>query len=232
MKAMQMRVNSEAQRNTGGFRKYLVHLVGAAVATAVWLGASPAFAQSCPVGEGVDVEPAGDTIAGDLVPGTNAAFTAGTITVNCNTSHTSGDLPTIGNPGDPVSGVLAPATFTSCTSSIGFAATTTTNATNGNWGLGISCGGQATLHIPRAGAVTRVATCTITVAPNAAIDIPATFTPGAPGTPGTLTVDTTVPISRSGFLCPNATTAAFRATYNITDLTNPAADITVTQVPH
>ena len=58
MKAMQMGSKS------------FVHLLGAAVAAVLWLGASPASAQSCPAGTGVDVEPAGDDIAGDLASGT------------------------------------------------------------------------------------------------------------------------------------------------------------------
>jgi len=220
MKAMQMGSKS------------FVHLLGAAAAAVIWLGASPASAQSCPAGTAVDAEPAGDTIAGDLAPGTGGAvFTAGSIAVTCGTSHTSGALPTTGNPGDPVAGTLTPATFTSCTSSIGFSATTTTNSTNGSWGLSATCGNQASLHIPRAGAVTRVATCTITVAPTAGIDIPATIVPGVDSAPPQLVIDTTVPIARSGLLCPNASTARFQATYNVTDLTNPDATVSFTEVP-
>jgi len=219
MKAMQMGSKS------------FVHLLGAAVAAVLWLGASPASAQSCPAGTGVDVEPAGDDIAGDLASGTAAVFTAGTVSVSCSTSHTSGTLPTTGNPADPVVNGLTSPTFTSCTSSLGITPTTTTNSTNGAWTLAASCGGQATLHIPRGGAVTRVATCTITVAPTAAIDVPATYTPGANGNPGTLTIDANLPIARSGLFCPNASTARFQATYNLTDTTNPASAITITEVP-
>ena len=228
MTAMQMRNESEAQRSTGGFARSLAHLLGAAVAAVIWLGATPASAQSCPAGTGVDVEPAGDAIAGDLASGVAAVFTAGTVSVSCNASHTSGTLPTTGNPADPVVNGLTPPTFTSCTSSLGFTPTTTTNSTNGTWSLAASCGGAATLHIPRAGAVTRVATCTITVAPSAGIDVPATYTPGSPGT---LAVDAMVPISHSGLFCPNATTARFQATYNITDTTDPSVDVTITEVP-
>ena len=227
MEAMQTNVSPELPRSAGGFRRYLVYLVGAAVGATIGFAASPAFAQSCPAGTGVDVEPAGDNIAGDLAPGAHAVFTAGSVSVTCNASHTSGTIPTANNPADPVSGTLAPPSFTSCTSNIGFGATTTTNSTNGSSGLGISCGGHATLHIPRAGAVTRVATCTITVAPNAAIDIPATWSNGPPGQ---LSVNTTVPISRSGFGCPNATTANFSAVFNITDTSSPQ-NVTVTEVP-
>ena len=74
----------------------------------------------------------------------------------------------------------------------GFGATTTTNSTNGSWGLDISCGGTATLHIPKAGAVTKVATCTITSWRPARASTSATFTNGSPGK---LTVSGTVPIS-------------------------------------
>jgi hypothetical protein len=228
MEAMQTSVSPEVLRNAGRFRRQLVQLVAVAIAATIGLAARPAFAQSCPAGEGVDVEPAGDAIAGDLSAGAHAVFTAGSVSVTCSTSHTSGSIPTAGNPGDPVSGALAPPSFTSCTSNIGFGATTTTNSTNGSWGLDISCGGNATLHIPRAGAVTRVATCTITVAPSAAVDIPATYTNGSPGV---LTMSATVPVSHSGFGCPNATTATFSATYNITDTTHPAQNVTVTEVP-
>jgi len=212
---------------TSGFRKHLVHLIGVAVAATIWLGSSPAFAQACPAGDGVDVEPAGDAIAGNLASGTAAVFTAGNIAVSCAVSHTSGTIPTTDNPADPVTGVLSPPTFTSCSTNIGFAATTTTNSTNGNWALDISCGGNATLHVPRAGAVSHVATCTITVAPSAAVDVPATWTNGSPGK---LTVSATLPISHSGFLCPSVNTATFSATYNITDTTNPALDISATEV--
>lgn len=212
---------------TSKYRRHLVHLVGIAIAATIGFAATPAFAQSCPAGTGVDVEPAGDNIAGDLA-GVNAIFTAGAISVSCANSHTSGTIPTANNPAAVVTGVLAPPTFTSCTSNIGLAATTTTNNTNGNWELDISCGGQASLHVPRAGAVTRLLTCTITVAPTAAVDIPATWTNGAPGT---LTVSATLPISRSGFGCPNVNTATFTATYNITDTSNPTVNVTATEVP-
>jgi hypothetical protein len=221
MEAMQTSVNS------GSFRKHLVHLIGVAVAATIWLASSPAFAQACPAGDAVDVEPAGDNIAGNLVSGSSAVFTAGNIAVSCAASHTSGTIPTAGNPGDPVNGVLAPPTFTNCSTNVGLAATTTTNSTNGNWGLDISCGSTATLHVPRAGAVSRVATCTITVAPTAAVDVPATWTNGSPGT---LTISATLPISHSGLFCPNVNSATFTATYNITDTTNPAANVTATEV--
>jgi hypothetical protein len=228
MESMQTSVSPDVLRNAGRFRRQLVHLAAVAIAATIGLGASPAFAQSCPAGTGVDVEPAGDAIAGSLSAGAHAVFTAGSVAVTCSTSNTTGTIPITGNPGDPVSGVLAPPSFTSCTTNIGFGATTTTNSTNGNWGLDISCGGNATLHIPRAGATTRVATCTITVAPTAAVDIPATYTNG---TPGVLSISATVPISHSGFACPNVSTATFSATYNITDTTNPAQNVTVTEVP-
>jgi len=227
MEAMQTSVSPDVLGNPGKFRRYLVHLAGAAIAATIGFGASPAFAQSCPAGTGVDVEPAGDNIAGDLVAGSSAVFNAGGVSVSCAASHTTGAIPTTSNPADPVSGVLSPPSFTSCTSSIGFGATTTTNSTNGNWGLDISCGGNATLHIPQAGAVTRILTCTITVAPTGAVDVPAIWTNGSPGT---LTVSATLPISHSGFGCPNATTATFAATYNITDTSNPTLDVTATEV--
>lgn len=228
MKAMQTSVQFEGQRSMGAFRGWGARLVGAAFAAAIWLGAGPAFAQSCPAGTGVDVEPAGDSIAGNLASGVQAVFTAGSITVRCNTSRTTGVIPIAGNPGDPVSGVVTPPTFTSCSSNIGFTPTTTTNSTNGAWTLAATCGGQARLRIPRAGAVTRVATCTITVAPTAAVNVPATWTNGSPSR---LTIDANVPIARSGFGCPNVSTARFRATYNITDTTDPSETVTVTEVP-
>jgi len=228
MAAMHTKVSPEVLCNPGTFRRYLVHLAGMAIAATIGFGASPALAQSCPVGTGVDVEPAGDTIAGNLAAGTSAVFNAGSVSVSCAASHTTGAIPTTDNPADPVSGVLSPPSFTSCTSSIGFGATTTTNSTNGDWGLDISCGGNATLHVPRAGAVTRLLTCTITVAPTAAVDVPATWTNGSPGT---LSISATLPISHSGFGCPNANTATFSATYNITDTSNPTLDVTATEVP-
>lgn len=228
MRAMQASVRSESRRSMRGVPRHLGHWMGVAIAGAVLLGAAPAFAQSCPVGTGVDIEPAGDGIAGTLQAGTQAVFQAGAITSRCNTSRTTGVIPTTGNPGDPVEGVLTPPTFTGCSSSIGFPPTTTTNSTNGNWSLSATCGGQARLHIPRGGAVTRVATCTITVAPNAAIDVPATWTNGSPST---LTISADLPIARSGFGCPNVSTARFTATYEITDTTDPAEDVTVTEVP-
>lgn len=228
MRAMQTSVSPEVLRNASWLRRRLVLLVGIAVAATIGLGARPALAQSCPAGTGVDVEPAGDNIAGNLSAGAHAVFTAGSVSVTCNTSHTSGTIPVAGNPGDPVSGVLAPPSFTSCTSNLGFGATTTTNATNGNWGLDLSCAGHATLHIPKAGAVTKVASCTITVAPTAAVNIAATY---ANGSPGTLTISATVPISHSGFGCPSVSSATFSAKYNITDTSDPAEAVTATDVP-
>lgn len=229
MEAMQTNAYSEALRSRGGFRRPLAHLVGALIAGAIWLGTSPAFA-SCPPGTLVDVEPAGDSIAGDLKPGSGGAkFTLGLITVTCNVSHTSGVIPVAGNPGDPVTGTLTAPTFTSCTTNVGLSATVMTNSTNGSWTLSATCGGQATLHIPQAGAKTTVGGCTITVAPNGAVNVPAMWTNGSPSM--LKITNASLPISKTGFGCPSGTTASFSATYNITDTTDPSEDVTVTEVP-
>lgn len=193
------------QKRLHSFRRNLVHLVGVAAAAVIWLGAHPASA--CPV----TVEPAGAVITGNLKPNTAAVFVAGGTTVSCNTSTTSGLIPEApDNTGCPVTGVLTPPSFSNC--NVG---STSTNDTNGDWTLGISMNGQATLHIPQAGARTTILTCTITVCPGVGgCDVPAAWSNGPPGM---LCINNaSLPISRSGFFCPSVSTATFSACFNIT----------------
>ncbi len=182
---------------------------------------------------GIDMEPAGDTMAGALLSGTQAVFTLGTVTLRCNASSISGTIPATGNPGDPVNVALGAPVFTSCVAQlagISVAVTVTTNSANGSFLVEDGCANNGpAFHIPQGGATFTAhvlgATCTIAVA--GAVDVPATWTNGSPST---LAISGSVPVSTSGgFPCPSATSATFSASYAVTDVTAPGANVTVTR---
>ncbi|GFJ94938.1 hypothetical protein [Phytohabitans rumicis] len=114
-------------------------------------------------------------------------------------------------------------------------ATSVTNNTNGDWSIALQydpAGSTGTMTIPTGGVVTTIsglASCTIVVAP----DGPATITgPWVDGAPPRLdfSAGVNVPIRVTGGLgCPTAATSAvFRATYEVANTTDPASPITVT----
>ncbi len=192
----------------------------------------PLFTVTTP---GVDVEPAGHSIAGTLLSGTQAVFTIGSGTVRCTASQVSGTIPATGNPGDPIAVPLSAPTFTSCVAQFGsfsLPATLTTSSANGDFLFEEGCGTNPTFHLPKGGeritASVLGATCTITVAPAGAVDVPATWTNGSPST---LAVSGAVPVATTGgFPCPSATSVTFSAGYAVTDVTAPGSNVTVTKI--
>jgi len=219
----------------------------AGVAAALGLGlgavsAVPAWA----LAPGTTVGPAGHAYAAALVAGTTATFVVGSTTVTCNQSGTTGQVPEApGNtsPDGPVVSTLTPATFSNnggnCPTNVLFTtARTTSNNTNGDWTIALQydpAGSTGTMTIPAAGVVTTIsglASCTVTVAPDGPASVSGPWTDGAATTPSVLdfSAGVSLPIRVTGGLtCPTgATTATFSARYAVTDTTDPAQQITVT----
>lgn len=220
---------SRSRRN-----RVLLGLVSVATAAGLAWGAPASAAVSS-----TTATPAGDSFSASVVSGTGS-FTVGSVTVNCNQSTTSGAIPAAPgnhNAAGPVTGPITAPTFTNnggaCPTNV--ALTKATITTSGSWSVALqydAAGSTATLTIPQGGAVATIsglASCTITIAPTG----PATVT-GA-WVAGTLpsidfSAGPTVPIKvTGGFGCPtSATTAVFKATYQVTDTTNPSAVIAIT----
>ena len=193
------------------------------------------------------ITPAGDYAKASLQSGTTAKFTiAGFLSVTCNQSVSAPSSP-LGsnnknqippapgnsNPSGPVSLPVNPASFTNnggaCPTSLsGVTATTTTSGTwtlSGNWGSPIT----GSLTIPQAGAVTQTSNgCTITVAPNGPHTVSGTWTNGGSRTPSRLAVsNASVPVSVTGGFGCFGSSATFTATYDVTDVSNTSAVVTV-----
>ncbi|MFI0709581.1 hypothetical protein ACH4SK_02795 [Streptomyces inhibens] len=178
------------------------------------------------------VSPAGHSFTAALSG--KATFTAGSVTVTCTTSMSSGQVPAAPDnqsPAGPVSSSTTPATYGSCTTSVpGVSATVTTS---GSWGVAMQNGDPASagLTIPSGGFVLKtsgLASCTVTAAPASAATVNGTWTNGAPST---LTfTHASVPVKVvGGFGCPtSATSSTFNALYKVSDTTDPASQITVT----
>ncbi|MGK5732723.1 hypothetical protein [Streptomyces sp. URMC 124] len=210
---------------------------GLAVTAALTLTGA-AGAQAGPAAGSTTVTPAGHSFAATL--NGKATFKAGSVTATCTASSSQPsadpasnripDAPDNHNPSGPVSSSINPPTYSGCTASI--AGVTTTVTTSGTWRVSMQYGSpiSATLSIPVGGFVLEskgLANCTITAAPDAPADIVATYTNGAPST---LTVaNATVPVKvTGGFGCPtSAKSSVFNAVYDITDTTDPASQITV-----
>lgn len=213
----------------------------AAVAALTLAGTGAAAAGPAAAGS-TTVTPAGHHFAANLTG--NATFKAGTMTVTCTvsssvpTSPTGSDdsnrvpdAPDNTNPAGPVSGPLNPPTYSSCQTSMpGVYATITTT---GAWGVSVQHGAPATasLTMPSGGFVLQtsgLATCTVTAAPSGPAALNGTWTNGAPSTLAFSNVSVPVHVV-GGFGCPtSATSSVFNATYHITDVTDPASQITVT----
>lgn len=206
----------------------------AALTAAALLPANPAGAQPAegPAAAGsTTVTPAGHEYAAQLAG--EATFTAGSVTVTCTVSEAAGAVPEEpGNHNDagPVESAVGAPTYDSCTTSLpGVEASVTTS---GEWAVSMQHGEPSTagLTMPAGGFVLKtsgLAECTVTAAP----DEPATATgEWANGSPSTLTFDATeVPVQvEGGFGCPtSATSSQFSAVYEISDTTDPGADVTV-----
>lgn len=201
-------------------------VAGAASATPLNDVPSPAAAES------TTVTPAGDEYTAKLAG--EATFTAGSVTVTCTVSEASGRIPAApdnhNDAGPVVSGTNAP-TYDSCSTSLpGVEAAVTTS---GDWTVSMQNGAPSTagLTMPTGGFVLKtsgLAECTVTAAPEAAATATGEW---ANGSPATLTFDAAaVPVKvEGGFGCPTSSTSSeFSATYEITDTTNPDADVAVT----
>jgi len=210
--------------------------VVAVAALACVLGGSPALAAT----GSTTVTPAGDTYVASLTSGTKAAFGAGASTVTCSGSTATGQVaaaPGNAAPAGPVASAITPPSFTGCSPNVFLtSAKVTTNATNGDWKIALQydpAGVTGSLTIPQGGqvmAISGLASCTITVAPNGPVTIDGTWTPGtATAAPKLSFSGVSVPIAVTGGLfCPSSSTSGtFSASYDVTDTTDPAAQISV-----
>jgi hypothetical protein len=212
-------------------------LAALVTASVVIAPAAPALAASS-----TTVTPPGASFTASLVAGTTASFQVGSVTVACNTSSTTGAVPAEpdnANADGPVTSVVAPPVFNNnggaCPTGIFLTtATSTTNNTNGDWTIGLQydpAGSTGTLTIPTGGVVTTIsglASCTIVVAPTGPATVTGPWVDGA--TPRLdFSAGVSVPITVTGGLgCPTAATSAvFRATYEVANTTDPASPITV-----
>ncbi|MGW1076717.1 hypothetical protein [Streptomyces sp. NPDC002537] len=219
-------------------------LAAGAIAFAAALGlswAGTADARSIDDAGSTTVTTAGHYFAATLTG--SATFKAGSVTATCNVSSSQ---PTAGggdannqipnapgnhNDAGPVVSNLNSPTYSSCSANL--PGVTVSVTTSGAWGVAMQNADTptATLTIPSGGFVlqtTGLANCTVTAAPTAAANLNTTF---ANGSPSTLTVtDGTVPVQVTGGLgCPTAATfSVFNATYQVTDVTDPSQQITVT----
>jgi hypothetical protein len=219
--------------------------LGAAIALAAGIGltltGTPALADA----SGTTVTPAGDSFSASLVSGGKATFVVGTTTVTCNQSANTGAVPAAPdntNAAGPVVSNLTPPTFANnggnCPTSVLFTtAKSVSNSTNGSWTIGLQydpAGSTGTMTIPQAGVVTTIsglASCTITVAPNGPASITGPLTAGTATSLPVLdfSAGVSLPITVTGGLgCPTgATTATFKAKYQIADTTDATQQISL-----
>lgn len=206
--------------------------LGLLAAGALTLGAASATAAPLPLAGPTTVTPAGHAFKATLSG--KATLKAGSVTVTCTVSVSTGsvpDAPGNHNPAGPVSSPISAPTYSSCTASL--PGVTPTVTTSGAWAVSMQHGAPitATMTVPTGGLVVNtsgLATCTVVAAPAAAASVPGTWTNGSPST---LTfTNASVPVTvTGGFGCPtSATTSTFNAVYKVTDTTDPAQQITVT----
>ncbi|MFE6775044.1 hypothetical protein [Streptomyces sp. NPDC057702] len=168
-----------------------------------------------------------------------ATFKAGSVTVTCTVSTTQPTggtanqvpaAPANTNPAGPVDGPLNPPTYSSCTTSM--PGVNATIATSGSWGIAVQHGStvSANLTMPTGGFVltnSGLASCTVTAAPTAEASLAGSWTNGAPSRLTFAGVSVPVKVV-GGFGCPtSATSSTFSATYDVTDVTDPGSQITV-----
>ncbi len=210
-------------------RRSVIHLVALALAAVVWLGASPAFAQS------TTVTPAGHgftATANATSPATKVSFAAAGVTVTANStqSDTVPAAPNNHNANGAVCSSIAAPSFTGGSSSIGGTVTITSS---GTWTLCLANNNgspTATLTIPQNGVVIKDTvlgiTCTATSAPNGPATITGAWNNGPP--PTLKFTSASVPVKTTGgFPCPSATTGTISATYVVSDTTDPTQSIAV-----
>ncbi|WP_030767660.1 hypothetical protein [Streptomyces sp. NRRL F-2664] len=205
--------------------------LGTAAAGAMALASVTASAAPAPVAGSTTVTPAGHDFKAVLSG--KATLKAGSVTVTCTVSVSTGTVPAApgnSNPAGPVSSPISPPTYSSCTSSM--PGVTPTVTTSGAWAVSMQDGAPitATMSVPMGGLVvktTGLASCTVTAAPTAPASVAGTW---ANGSPSSLTfTNASVPVKvTGGFGCPTSATASvFNAVYKVSDVTDPAQNITV-----
>lgn len=205
--------------------------LAAAAAGALSLASVSATAAPLPLAGSTTVTPAGHAFKATLSG--KATLKAGSVTVTCTVSVSTGTVPAAPgnhNPAGPVSSPISPPTYSSCTSSI--PGVTPTVTTSGAWSVSMQNGSPvtATMTVPTGGLVvqtTGLAVCTVTTAPLSPANVAGTWTNGAP--PSLTFTNASVPVKvTGGFGCPtSATSSTFNAVYKVTDTTNPAQQISV-----
>lgn len=205
--------------------------LGMAAAAALTVASATATAAPLPLAGSTTVTPAGHAFKATLSG--KATLKAGSVTVTCSVSVSTGTVPTAPgnqNAAGPVSSPISPPTYSSCTSSV--PGVTPTVTTSGAWAVSMQNGSPitATMTVPTGGLVvhtTGLATCTVTAAPAGPAAVPGTWTNGAP--PSLTFTNASVPVTvTGGFGCPtSATFSTFNAVYKVTDTTDPAQQITV-----
>ncbi|MFB0630887.1 hypothetical protein [Streptomyces sp. AB3(2024)] len=205
--------------------------LGMAAAAALTVASATATAAPLPLAGSTTVTPAGHAFQATLSG--KATLKAGSVTVTCTVSVSTGTVPAAPgnhNAAGPVSSPISPPTYSSCTSSM--PGVTPTVTTSGAWSVSMQNGSPitATMTVPTGGLVvhtTGLATCTVTAAPGGPAAVPGTWANGAPSS---LTfTNASVPVTvTGGFGCPTSATAStFNAVYKVTDTTDPAQQITV-----
>ncbi|MEV0411722.1 hypothetical protein AB0I68_13210 [Streptomyces sp. NPDC050448] len=205
--------------------------LGLAAAGALSVASVTATAAPSPSAGPTTVTPAGHSFTATLSG--KATLKAGSVTVTCTVSVSTGTVPAApgnSNPAGPVSSPISPPTYSSCTS--GIPGVTPTVTTSGSWSVSMQDGSPitATMTVPVGGLVvhtTGLATCTVTAAPSAPANVAGTWANGAP--PSLTFANASVPVTvTGGFGCPtSATSSTFNAVYKVTDTTDPAQQITV-----
>ncbi|MER6201329.1 hypothetical protein ABT234_28670 [Streptomyces sp. NPDC001586] len=208
-------------------------VLGTAAAGALALGAvtAPVTAAPLPAAGSTTVTPAGHAFQATLTG--KATLKAGSVTVSCTVSVSTGTVPAApgnSNPAGPVSSPISAPTYSSCTANI--PGVTPTVTTSGAWTVSMQDGSPitATMGLPVGGLVvktTGLASCTVTAAPTAPANVGGSWANGAPST---LTfTNASVPVKvTGGFGCPtSATSSTFNAVYRVSDTTDPAQQITV-----
>ncbi|RKT08138.1 hypothetical protein BX286_6219 [Streptomyces sp. 3211.6] len=205
--------------------------LGMAAAAALTVASTTAHAAPLPLAGSTTVTPAGHAFKAALSG--KATLKAGSVTVTCTVSVSTGSVPAAPgnhNAAGPVSSPISPPTYSSCTSSM--PGVTPTVTTSGAWSVSMQNGSPvtATMTVPTGGLVvhtTGLATCTVTAAPGGPASVPGTWANGAPSS---LTfTNAAVPVTvTGGFGCPtSATSSTFNAVYLVSDTTDPAQQITV-----
>ncbi|MET9883181.1 hypothetical protein ABZZ20_08455 [Streptomyces sp. NPDC006430] len=206
-------------------------VLGMAAAGALSVASVTATAAPLPLAGSTTVTPAGHAFKAALSG--KATLKAGSVTVTCTVSVSTGTVPAAPgnhNAAGPVSSPISPPTYSSCTSSM--PGVTPTVTTSGSWSVSMQDGSPitATMTVPVGGLVvhtTGLATCTVTAAPSAPANVAGSWANGAPSS---LTfTNASVPVTvTGGFGCPtSATSSTFNAVYKVTDTTDPAQQITV-----